>query len=115
MIEKYGRVRVRQIVSHFYREVLRSGRLARYFENVDVHGLMAHQSAFLAMVMGGPHSHGVDEIEAAHRDLDVDPGDFDEMLRLLDSSLRKFGVEDEDIDVLVERYQGFRSAVVQPG
>lgn len=115
MIEKYGRVRVRRIVSHFYSAVLRSGKLASYFENVDVQGLMAHQSAFLAMVMGGPDSYDMPEIEAAHRHLDVDPDDFDEMLRLLGSSLEKFDVDDDDVDILIERYQGFRPAVVQRG
>lgn len=115
MIEKYGRVRVRQIVSHFYGAVLKSRRLSHYFDHVDVHGLMAHQSAFLAAVMGGPPSHDEPEIETAHRGLGVDEGDFDEMIRLLELSLERFEVEAGDIEEVTRRYHGYRESVVAAG
>jgi len=57
MLEKYGRGRLTQIVSSFYGDVLRSSRLAPYFADVSIAGLIEHQSRFLAMVMGGhPHT-----------------------------------------------------------
>lgn len=115
MIDRYGRVKVRQIVSHFYGAALRSPKLAQYFKDVDIHGLMAHQSAFLAAVMGGPSSHSEPEIAAAHRHLDIDPDDFDEMLRLLEKSLERSGVADDDVEVVIDRYRGFKSAVVHSG
>lgn len=112
MIDKYGRVRVRQVVSDFYGAVLRSERLARYFDGVDVHGLMQHQAAFLAAVMGGPARHSDRDIESAHRGLGVDPGDFEEMIRLLRASLEKLEFDPEDIEIITDRYYAYEPTVV---
>jgi hemoglobin len=115
MIDKYGRVRVRQIVSHFYGAVLRSPRLSPYFDGVDVHGLMAHQSGFLAAVMGAEPSHEEADIERAHHGLGIDHEDFAEMLDLLEASLERFEVEDVDSDHVIGRYRAFQGSVVEPG
>lgn len=112
MIDKYGRVQVHQVVSGFYGAVLRSDRLAPYFEGVDVHGLMQHQAAFLAAVMGGPKQHSDRDIEKAHQGLGVDPGDFEEMIRLLRESLEKLDFDAEDIEIITDRYYAYEPAVV---
>lgn len=115
MIEKYGRARVRQVVAHFYGRVLASSQLAHYFDSVDIHGLADHQSAFLGAVMGGPASHGRDDIDRAHRSLDITDEDFDAMLDLLEGSLQRHDIEAEDIEDVLSRYQAFRGAVVGAG
>ena len=112
MIDKYGRVKVRQIVSHFYGAVLKSRRLSPYFDGVDVHGLMAHQSAFLAAVMGAEQTHEMADIERAHHGLGVADEDFAEMLDLLETSLKRFEIEDVDVQTVMNRYDGFSRAVV---
>ncbi len=112
MIDKYGRARVHQVVSDFYGAVLRSNRLAPYFEGVDVHGLMQHQAAFLAAVMGGPTQHSDRDIEKAHHGLGVDPGDFKEMIRLLRASLEKLEFDPEDVEIITGRYYAYEPAVV---
>lgn len=115
MIDKYGRVRVRQVVSDFYGSVLRSGRLAPYFDGVDVHGLMEHQAAFLAAVMGGPIRHSSGDIANAHRGLGVNPGDFEEMIRLLRVSLEKSGFDPADVDLVLDRYHEYKDLVIAAG
>jgi hemoglobin len=115
MIEKYGRVKIRQIVSHFYGAVLKSPRLSPYFDGVDVHGLMAHQSAFLAAVMGAEQSHEMADIERAHHGLGVDAEDFAEMLDLLEDSLKRFEVEEDDRHQIIGRYRAFQGSVVGAG
>ncbi len=112
MIDKYGRVRVHQVVSGFYGAVLRSDQLAHYFENVDVHGLMQHQAAFLAAVMGGPTQHSPGDIHRAHRGLGVDPEDFEEMIRLLRASLERLEFDPEDIEAITDRYYEYKGSVV---
>ncbi len=112
MIDKYGRVRVHQVVSSFYGAVLRSERLAPYFEGVDVHGLMQHQAAFLAAVMGGPTRHSDRDIASAHQGLGVDPDDFEEMIRLLRVSLEKLDFDPGDIEVITDRYYEYKQSVV---
>ncbi len=115
MIDKYGRVRVRQIVSHFYGAVLRSPRLSPYFDGVDVHGLMAHQSAFLAAVMGAEPGYEAADVERAHHGLGINEEDFAEMLDLLEVSLERFGVEDVDRRQIIGRYRAFQGSVVEAG
>lgn len=114
MIDKYGRALVHQVVSDFYGAVLRSERLAPYFEGVDVHGLMLHQAAFLAAVMGGPKRHSDRDIASAHHGLGVDPADFEEMIRLLRASLEKLDFDSEDIEVITDRYYEYKQSVVSP-
>ncbi len=115
MIDKYGRVQVHQVVSDFYGAVLKSESLAPYFDGVDVHGLMLHQAAFLAAVMGGPQRHRDRDIASAHRGLGVDPGDFEEMIRLLRASLEKLDFDSEDIEVITDRYDEYKPSVVETG
>ena len=115
MIDKYGRVKIRQIVSHFYGAVLRTPRLSPYFDGVDVHGLMAHQSAFLAAVMGAEQTHEMADIERAHHGLGIDDDDFAEMLDLLGTSLRRFEIDDVDREQVVTRYRAFQASVVGAG
>ena len=112
MLEKYGRGKLTQIVSSFYGDVLRSPRLAPYFAEVSIVGLIEHQSRFLAMVMGGPPAYTDAELEAAHLHLDIAEADFDEMLRLLAKSLDSYDVDPEDVAQVIARYRQTRSSVV---
>lgn len=112
MIDKYGRVLVHRVVSSFYGAVLQSERLAPYFEGVDVHGLMQHQAAFLAAVMGAPTRHSPRDIATAHRGLGIDPGDFEEMIRLLRASLEKLEFDPGDIEIITDRYYEYKQSVV---
>lgn len=114
MIDKYGRVLIHRVVSSFYSAVLRSERLAPYFAGVDVHGLMQHQAAFLAAVMGGPARHGPQDIATAHQGLGIDPEDFEEMIGLLRASLEKLEFDPGDIEVITDRYYEYKQSVVTP-
>lgn len=115
MLDKYGRVKVRRVVTDFYSSMLTSRRLAPYFDDVDIHGLVNHQSAFLVAVMGGPSSHDVNGIRRAHTGLGITEDDFELMIALLETSLRKFDIAPEDIDAVTGRYLEYRKAVVASG
>lgn len=112
MVEKYGRGMLAQIVSSFYGNVLRSPRLAHYFAEASIVGLIEHQSRFLAMVMGGPPAYTDAELEAAHLQLDIAEADFDEMLRLLAKSLDSYDIDPADIAQVIARYRETQSSVV---
>jgi hemoglobin len=114
MLEKYGRGRLTRIVSSFYGDVLRSSRLAPYFADVSIAGLIEHQSQFLAMVMGGQPAQTAHELQLAHERFAIKDDDFDEMLRLLERSLSSFEIDPEDIAQVISRYRGMQSAVVSP-
>ena len=114
MLEKYGRGRLARIVSSFYSDVLRSRRLAPYFADASIAGLIEHQSQFLAMVMGGPPAQTEIELEVAHQRLGITADDFDEMLRLLENTLGSFGVDPADVAQVMSRYRQMQGSVVNP-
>jgi len=112
MYDRYGLLKVTLIVSSFYRGVLESRSLAPHFETVHIPGLVEHQSAFMAAVMGGPRSYSRGDLEEAHRHLRITDDDFDEMMRLLESTLEDFDIEPGDVDAVCNRYRELRSAIV---
>jgi hemoglobin len=115
MIDKYGRGRIRKAVVDFYAQVLRSPRLASYFDGIDIETLVAHQSAFLNAVMGDPASHSEQEIRQSHAHLGISNEDFDEMIELLGNSLDRAGIEEEDRLSVQTRYRSFAGQVVTAG
>jgi hemoglobin len=114
MLEKYGRGRLARIVSSFYGDVLQSPRLGHYFDEVSIAGLIEHQARFLAMVMGGPPAYSPHEIEEAHHRFHIIDDDFDEMLRLLETSLLRFEVDPEDVAQVISRYRQMQGSVINP-
>ena len=112
MIDRYGEAKVRQMVSAFYGGVLRSPRLGPYFDGVSISGLVAHQAAFLAAVMGGPPSYDDAQLTFAHSHLGVDSDDFEEMLRLLEGTLKRFRVSPGDIREVMSSYQSRRPQIM---
>ena len=115
MLARYGRVRLTQIVSSFYSNVLKSPTLSRYFDQVSIAGLIEHQTRFLGMVLGGPPAYTAQELEVAHKRFDITDKDFDEMLRLLEESLNNYEIDPEDVTKVILRYRAMQPAVVKPG
>lgn len=115
MIDKYGRGRVMQIVADFYGKVMGSPQLSRHFDGVDIHTLVAHQSAFLEAVMGGPAYHDPEQIRRFHARLKISSEDFEEMIQHLGTSLDSFGVELVDSEKIQDRYRGYADQVITAG
>ncbi|MGH8914282.1 MAG: group I truncated hemoglobin [Acidimicrobiia bacterium] len=111
-VDRYGRVRLAQLVASFYADVLRSERLAHYFQHVPMAGLLEHQSMFMVMVMGGPTAFTPEDIEQVHRHLRISEDDFEEMLRLLEKSLLDYEVTLTDAAYVVEGYRKLQRHVV---
>ena len=112
ILDRFGRVELAQIVASFYSDVLRSPRLGPYFEDVSISALSEHQTQFLAAIMGGPLAHTAEQIRMAHRHLGITDDDFDEMLRLLESTLLDFGMEPHDAAQVIAGYRDLQPAVV---
>lgn len=112
MINRYGRVKVRQVVSDFYTRLLQSSTLSHYFDGVSIERLVAHQSAFLEAVMGGPPNHRPDIIRARHVHLGITASDYQETLDLLRESLECHQVASEDVAAVLARYREYAPFVV---
>jgi hemoglobin len=102
--ERYGGLPfVSKMVLDFYDRVLDSERLAPYFENVDMRRIVDHQAKFISSVMGGPASYSCEMLTEIHGHLDIANEAFEEMVALLDETMRAFGIQDADrADILAK-------------
>ncbi|GAA1983203.1 group 1 truncated hemoglobin [Catenulispora subtropica] len=103
---------LRTAVDLFYRRVLADPALQGFFEGVDVERLSAHQRSFLAMALGGPDLYGGRELAEAHQGMVIGDAEFDAMSGHLVGVLRDLGVGGEELELAIERVEGFRDAVV---
>ena len=102
-------------VDIFYRKVLSDDLLAPFFDNVDMHGQIAKQKAFLAMVCGGPQQYDGRDMREAHRHL-VDRGmndaHVDAVIGHLGDTLRELGVAGDDIAAVAAVAESVRDEVL---
>lgn len=115
MFERYGGfATISKVVLSFYDRALDSDVLAPYFDDVDMRGLVDHQTKFISYVMGGPASYTDETLRQVHAHLDIDDEAFDEMIDLFEETLEDYDFEDEDIDSVVRGLESRRSVIVAP-
>lgn len=114
LYSRYGLAKLTQIISRFYSEILQSPSLRDYFDGVHIRTLVDHQSAFMTTAMGGAEAFTESRLHEVHARLKVTDEDFSEMIRLLEATLRHFGVEPADTEVVLDRYERSRSVIVHP-
>jgi len=54
-------------VDLFYRKVLADGRIARFFDNVNMEDQIAKQKSFLTMAFGGPNNYTGQDMRNGHK------------------------------------------------
>ena len=103
-----GVVSIDVAVEQLYERVLGDPELARFFDEVDLRRLRAHQKAFLAMALGGPRedlSRGMAEV---HQHLPIDDRHFDLIAGHLAAVLAGLGVSPALVDDVVVAIDGLR-------
>jgi hemoglobin len=110
-----GFAKVRLIVSDFYDRVLDSDSLAPYFDGIDMRRLIDHQTKFISSILGGPASFSDEHLERAHRQLRIQPEDFDEVGLLLEDTLEDAGVDRATIDRVLGQVVAVRHRIVHAG
>ncbi|WP_137844120.1 group 1 truncated hemoglobin [Microbacterium sp. 2FI] len=107
-----GAPAVKAAVTVFYDRVTADPALEKWFQNVDLTRLKAHQRAFLAAAMGGPELFSGRGLDAAHAGLEITPEAFDAVVEHLAVSLHDLGVEDDVIARVRVRVEGLRGEIV---
>lgn len=95
-----GEKAVNAAVELFYRRVLADGRIARFFEGVDMEGQIAKQKSFLTMVFGGPNKYSGLDMRNAHKRLvekGLNDSHVDAVIENLNSTLRQLGVGEKEV------------------
>ena len=87
--------------------------LARYFINSDMEVLIRHQVQFIAFVMGKPAAfyEGMD-MEAAHANSKISDRSFEDVIDVLEETLRDFEVEELDIIEIINKAKSLKKQIV---
>ena len=112
MFDKYGGfAAISKVVSAFYEKAVESDVIGPYFDDIDMRALVDHQTKFISSVMGGPASYSDEQLRRVHAHLDIDRESFEEMARLLRTTLEEFELELHDIDQVMNEI-GARANVI---
>jgi hemoglobin len=95
-----GEKAVNAAVELFYRKVLADGRIARFFEGVDMDQQIAKQKSFLTMAFGGPNKYSGLDMRNAHKRLvekGLNDSHVDAVIENLNGTLRQLGVPEKEV------------------
>ncbi|WP_363349073.1 group 1 truncated hemoglobin [Methylocystis echinoides] len=95
-----GEKAVDAAVELFYRRVLADGRIARFFDGVDMDQQIAKQKSFLTMAFGGPNAYSGLDMRNAHKRLvekGLNDSHVDAVIENLNSTLRQLGVPEKEV------------------
>lgn len=107
-----GTVAFIRIVTSFYAKVLQSPSLKHYFAGVPMETLVAKQASFIDTIVRGDPGYTTAELHRLHSHLDIDDEGYDELLRILDSTLKEHDVVAETKSLINESFASFREAIV---
>ena len=114
LFDKYGGVKtLTPLVREFYKRIMATPNLARYFINTDMEVLIRHQVQFIAVVMGKPAAfyEGMD-MEAAHQNSNISDRSFEDVIDVLEETLRDFQVEELDIIEIIDKAKSLKKEIV---
>lgn len=106
---------VNTAVDIFYRKVLSDGRIAHFFDNVDMDRQIAKQKAFLTMAFGGPNKYTGKDMREGHKHLvarGLNDSHVDAVIENLGSTLKELGVADADIKAVAAIAESVRNDVL---
>src|ERR1700686_2619677 len=93
-----GEQAVDAAVDAFYRKVLGDGRVAHFFDDVDMDRQAAKQKAFLTLVLGGPAQYSGKDMRLGHLALvarGINDQHVDAVIELLGQTLAELGVKND--------------------
>ena len=114
LFAKYGGVEtLTLLVREFYKRIMATPNLARYFINTDMEVLIRHQVQFIAVVMGKPAAfyEGMD-METAHKNSNISDRSFEDVIDVLEETLRDFEVEELDIIEITDKAKSLKKQIV---
>lgn len=110
-----GEKAVDAAVDLFYRKVLADGRIARFFDNVNMEEQLAKQKAFLTMAFGGPNKYTGKDMREAHKRLvakGLSDMHVDAVIENLSTTLRQLGVGEKDVQEVAALADSVRNDVL---
>jgi hemoglobin len=110
-----GRQTVWAATDSFYRRVLADESVSRFFKGTDLAHLLARQSMFISMLLGGRIVYTGKDITAAHvhpREQGLNDAHFDAFLKHFRAALEEVGVKSDKAEKVMKLLEGKRGAVL---
>lgn len=101
-----------RVVTDFYRQVIGAPQLAHYFEGVSMETLIRHQTAFISAIGSDIEIYTASHLRRIHEPLDISPGDYDLLIGLLEATLVKHDLPQDQQRSVLEQFQSYRSAIL---
>ena len=101
----------------FYRRVLADRTLSPFFKRTDIPHLVARQSMFISMLLGGRIVYTGKDIAAAHehaREQGLNDGHFDSFLEHFREALDEVGVPSDKVQEVLKLLEAKRNSVLNP-
>jgi len=116
LFERIGGVpAVKAAVDIFYGKVLADGRIAHFFDGVDMARQAGKQRAFLVMAFGGPNTYSGLDMRRAHAPLverGLNDSHFDAVVENLAATLSELGVGAAEIAEVASIAESVRADVL---
>ena len=114
MFERYGGLAfVSRFVLSFCDRVVASIRLTPFFADTDMQSLVEHQAKYISSVMGGPASYSDAMLRDAYAHLHIDDEAFDEMIGLLNRTLKDFAIAEDEVETIIADLNAHRPQIVR--
>jgi len=98
LYEKIGGAQaVSKVVRNFYDIILEDEGLKKYFKNISMAGLIAHQIEFISSALGKPSEYTGKDMISAHKGFKITNSEFSRICEILNHVLKEAGVGDGDI------------------
>jgi hemoglobin len=107
-----GQPVIRTATTVFYERVTNDAALARWFSDIDISRLRAHQRAFLAAALDGPQLFTGLDLGQAHAGMEIDDDAYTRVVAHLITTLDDLGVQERILTEVELRLEALRRQVV---
>ncbi len=113
LFEKYGGLTtISALVHRFYEHVLDDERVSHFFDGTDMQRLIAHQTEFVAQVLGGPATMVGRDLGKVHAKLGISDDDYSIVGAHLQTAMEELGVQAEDVATVMGVIESVREQIV---
>ncbi len=113
LFDKYGGFSsISKVIMSFYDTLLDSDELGPFFDEVDMKRLIDHQIKFVASLLGGPADYTGERLQQLHAHLSIQDQHFDEMKRVLNTTLEQHGFTEDDRETVLVAFEERRRLIV---
>ncbi|MGA9175058.1 MAG: group 1 truncated hemoglobin [Thermoactinomyces sp.] len=93
-----GEQTIAAVINEFYNRMIQDDRVNHHFIGVNMEVLRRHQiTYFMSFALGGPKRYEGSTLRQSHAGLNITSEEYEIAIKHLNSSLRKFNVQLEDI------------------